>query len=107
MDFETLLKPYSEDGRSVEGQIFWLSRKGLFSDDVINQAILNTYREIQEEGRTFDDGHHLDRYLYEKCWELSRNKMKKRKDDLQIIFSLRTPTTSKSWWRIAYEVLFK
>lgn len=61
MDFNELIKPYSDGGRTVDGQIVWLRKKGL-SDTVIEEAVRRVYQEISN-GRSFASGHDLDQEL--------------------------------------------
>jgi len=63
MNFDKLIEPYKEDGRTVQGQIKWLQSKGI-PQDKIDQAILHVYDEI-ERGKIHEHGHALDRYLLE------------------------------------------
>lgn len=63
MDFAELLKPYSENGRTPAGQRKWLAGKGV-SPDKIDKAMLVVYDELSR-GKTFQDGHELDRYLWD------------------------------------------
>lgn len=61
MDFKALLEPYSENGRTIEGQIKWLQKKGLHQES-IDLAMLDVYGEI-EKGKSFANGTALDHYL--------------------------------------------
>ena len=61
LDCKKLLEPYSENGRTVEGQVKWLTKKSI-PPDVIGIAIKSVYSEIAN-GKIFADGHELDRYL--------------------------------------------
>ena len=61
MDYNELIKPYSENGRTVAGQIVWLRKQG-FTDSEIEHALADTYLEVKN-GKTFENGHELDRYL--------------------------------------------
>jgi uncharacterized membrane-anchored protein YjiN (DUF445 family) len=70
MDIKKLLEPYSEEGRTVDGQIKWLLGKGITRDH-IDKAILTVYDEI-ERGKVFENGHALDRYLLEVAQKLHK-----------------------------------
>jgi hypothetical protein len=61
MDFDKLLEPYSENGRTIKGQVAWLIKKGIPSH-AIDYAMASVYKEI-EVGRTFSDGNELDQEL--------------------------------------------
>jgi hypothetical protein len=61
MNYEELLKPYSEDGRTVEGQVRWLRRKGI-KEDIIAHAIMDLYQGLSN-GVTYENGHALDQAL--------------------------------------------
>jgi len=63
MDFKKLLEPYSENGRTIEGQIKWLTSKQILRE-YIDLTILKVYNEL-ESGKKFEDGHALDRYLFD------------------------------------------
>ena len=62
MDYTKLLAPYSEDGRTIEGQIRWLADKYQIPRNFIDQALMSVYDEV-ERGKKFTNGHDLDRYL--------------------------------------------
>ena len=61
MDLNKLLEPYSEDGRTIGGQIKWLMGKGI-PQHCIDGAISKIYKEI-DLGRKFLNGNELDRAL--------------------------------------------
>jgi hypothetical protein len=61
MELNKLLEPYSEDGRTIEGQVKWLLNKGIPKDH-IDKALLSVYADL-EKGKTFESGHHLDHEL--------------------------------------------
>lgn len=61
MDFSELIKPYSENGRTIGGQIKWLSKNG-FTQANIDYAMLEVYKRI-ESGEKFKDGDALDQEL--------------------------------------------
>lgn len=61
MDFEKLLEPYSENGRTIAAQYKWLTRKGM-PETAINYAMTAVYKRI-ESGETFLNGDALDQTL--------------------------------------------
>lgn len=61
MDFDKLIEPYTENGRSVKGQILWLQRKG-YSPVIIEKVIQSVYSRLAG-GETFENGHELDQEL--------------------------------------------
>ncbi len=81
IDFEKLLEPYSEGGRTVEAQIKWLSKKG-FSGTVIDTAMSEVYLELSR-GKKFKNGHELDRYLLKKAIIESKKEMEVRIKHMQ------------------------
>jgi uncharacterized membrane-anchored protein YjiN (DUF445 family) len=68
MDFDELIKPYSENDRTVEMQVKWLLSKNI-PRSFIDQALLVVYDEI-ERGKVFENGHELDRYLLQAAQDL-------------------------------------
>jgi hypothetical protein len=64
--FEELLEPYKENGRTIAGQIAWLRTKKGFAPNIVEQAIQETYIEM-DNGKTFIDGNELDQYILAKC----------------------------------------
>lgn len=68
MDYKKLCEPYSENGRTPEGQRIWLIRKGI-PPSIVDQAMILVYDEV-ERGRTFDNGTHFDHQLLLKAQEL-------------------------------------
>ena len=69
INFQELIKPYSENGRTVEGQITWLRSKG-FSSAVIESALQDIYVGLHQ-GVTYPDGHELDVALLNHTHELA------------------------------------
>lgn len=61
MDFDSLLKPYDENGRTIKGQIKWLMKNGL-PQTSIDYAMSAVYKRL-ESGETFPNGHDLDNEL--------------------------------------------
>lgn len=61
MDFDKLLEPYQENGRTVKGQIVWLIKNGL-PHTSIDYAMSAVYKRI-ENGETFENGSALDQEL--------------------------------------------
>jgi hypothetical protein len=61
MDFNKLIEPYSENGRTISGQIKWLLKNGL-PQDAIDYSMTVVYKNI-ESGHFFNDGHDLDQEL--------------------------------------------
>ncbi len=92
MDFTKLLEPYKEDGRTPQGQIKWLTSKQI-PRDKIDQAILVVYDEL-ERGKTFKDGHELDRYLLEVAQGLQKIGLDEEVKRLETFFN-----TFKDKWQ--------
>jgi len=63
MDYKKLLEPYGENGRTLEGQILWLKKKGL-DETTIMEAIENVYF-LLDQGKQFENGHEFDMFLLE------------------------------------------
>lgn len=61
MDFDKLLEPYKENGRTVSGQIKWLLKNGI-PHTSIDYAMSAVYKRI-DSGATYENGHELDREL--------------------------------------------
>lgn len=61
MDLGKLIEPYSENGRTIGGQIKWLSSKGM-PQHIIESAMSFVYKEV-ELGKTFANGSELDKEL--------------------------------------------
>lgn len=61
MDFDKLLEPYTENGRTIALQINWLLKKGI-PQDAIDYAMSAVYKRI-ELGESFQDGNALDQEL--------------------------------------------
>lgn len=59
MDFKELLKPYSENGRTIGGQINWLAKEFGLPQNSIDYAISNVYGRIKG-GAIFENGKALD-----------------------------------------------
>jgi len=108
MDFEKLIEPYKENGRTPAGQIKWLLSKGIPQANV-DQAMLYVYDEIQR-GRTFESGHELDRYLLTKAQEFQKADAEAQVQRLQEFFGKfkenwhREMTRKKSRWERFLEV---
>jgi len=68
MDYKELLRPYSENGRTPEGQRLWLNKKGI-PPATIEQAMIFVYDEM-DRGKKFDNGTELDHYLFAKAQEI-------------------------------------
>lgn len=64
MDFKSLLAPYSENGRTPEGQVLWLTTRKGIPQDVADKAMLYVYDELVR-GKVFASGRELDLYLLE------------------------------------------
>lgn len=62
MDFDKLLEPYVENGRTVALQIKWLIKKGI-PQYAIDYAMTAVYKRL-ELGETFPDGNAFDQELY-------------------------------------------
>jgi hypothetical protein len=52
MDFDKLLEPYTENGRTIAAQLKWLVRNG-FPQSSIDYAISAVYKRL-ENGETFE-----------------------------------------------------
>lgn len=61
MDFDKLLEPYNENGRTLAGQIKWLTKQG-FPQASIDYAISFIYKKL-DLGEKFKDGNELDQEL--------------------------------------------
>jgi predicted alpha/beta-fold hydrolase len=61
MDFNKLLEPYSENGRTLAGQIKWLAKQG-FPQASIDYAVSFVYKKLDLGGK-FENGHELDQEL--------------------------------------------
>jgi len=61
MNFDKLLEPYAENGRTIAGQIQWLMKYGI-PQNSIDYAIVTIYKTLAS-GKIFDNGHDLDREL--------------------------------------------
>jgi len=61
MDFDKLLEPYVENGRTIALQIKWLTRKGI-PETAIDYAMTAVYKRI-ERGETFINGDALDQTI--------------------------------------------
>jgi hypothetical protein len=60
MDFDKLIEPYIENGRTVGGQIKWLQKYA--SQDSIDYAMTSVYKRL-EIGEKFEDGNALDQEI--------------------------------------------
>jgi hypothetical protein len=61
MDFDKLLEPYNDNGRTIAIQIKWLLKNGL-PQDAVDYAMSNVYKRV-EAGEIFENGHELDQEL--------------------------------------------
>lgn len=98
MEFKTLLEPYSdpdekgEPTRTIEGQIKWLERRYQIPRNIIDQAILKVYNEL-EEGLEFEAteiytaGHELDHYLLKTAKDLQQEGLTKQAQELELFLS--------------------
>ena len=84
MDFAKLCEPYKENGRTPQGQIKWLTSKGI-PKDKIDQAMLVVYDEI-DRGKIFENGHEFDRYLLETAQGLHKASLDDEVQKLQRFF---------------------
>lgn len=99
MDFTKLLGPYSENNRTVEGQIAWLKKQG-YSEYVIEEAITSLYNEL-DAGRIFQDGHELDQRLREIANEFDKIGYlllaeRAKKSCQELAFLIKNPEKQKS-----------
>jgi DNA topoisomerase IA len=69
LNFDELIRPYNENGRTTELQITWLRKKG-FSSAVIESAIQDIYAGLHQ-GITYPNGHELDQALLKHAHELA------------------------------------
>jgi hypothetical protein len=87
MDFDKLLEPYAENGRTVAGQIQWLIKNGI-PQNSIDYAIVTIYKTL-ESGKIFDNGHDLDRELLQVAKEHTsteaETQMKRRVDEMTYV----------------------
>lgn len=65
LNFEALIRPYMEDGRTIKGQIRWLRKKGI-TPFVIERAVQDIYVGLQT-GVTYPTGHDLDQALLQRA----------------------------------------
>ena len=70
MNYEKLLEPYKENGRTAAGQVTWLLKKGLPKES-IDQAMIEIYDGL-ERGQNYSAGHELDRALFDRASELAK-----------------------------------
>jgi hypothetical protein len=68
LNFEALIRPYIENGRSLEGQVRWLRKKGIHPH-AVEQAIQEVYTGMQL-GKVYQDGNDLDYALLHRGIEL-------------------------------------
>jgi hypothetical protein len=61
MDFDKLLEPYTENGRTIAAQLKWLTKNG-FPQGSIDYAMSAVYKRL-ESGEKFENGHELDQEL--------------------------------------------
>jgi len=81
MDFKELLKPYEENGRTIEGILKWLISKGV-ARNFIDQAILRVFGDM-ENGTTFPDGNALDQFLLKVARDLEKDDLVKQAKELE------------------------
>lgn len=81
MDFEKLLEPYKENGRTIEKQIQWLTGK-LIPRNFIDQAVLRVFGDL-ENGTTFTDGNALDQFLLKVARDLYTEEVSKQAKELE------------------------
>jgi hypothetical protein len=91
MDYKKLLEPYAENGRTVEGQVTWLTKKGI-AKTYIDQALIFVYDEV-ERGKVYPSGHDLDRALFTKSQELMKADMEVSLKQLELFHE----TLRKKW----------
>ncbi len=91
MDYKKLLEPYSENGRTVEGQVTWLTKKGI-AKTYIDQAMIFVYDEV-DRGKVYSNGHELDRALYDKAQELMKSDAEVNLKQLELFHD----TLRKKW----------
>jgi len=84
MDFDKLIEPYNENGRTLALQINWLLKQGIPQPSV-DYAISLVYKKL-EDGVTFADGNALDQELRRVAKEHYgadlETQMKKRIDEI-------------------------
>lgn len=85
MNFEELLQPYSEGDRTVEKQVKWLLAKGIPRHHIDN-AVLTVFDEI-DRGKTFENGHDLDRYLLDVAQGLYKSELTEHVAKLEGFFN--------------------
>ena len=81
MDYKKLLEPYIEDGRTLEGQILWLKKKGI-DESIVMKAMENVYFQLNQ-GKLFKNGHDLDMFLLEIARDMAINQAKELMEKIQ------------------------
>jgi hypothetical protein len=95
MDLRALLEPYSEDGRTVEGQIRWLHGIKGIPREYVDKAILTVYSDM-EKGKTLGSGHALDAALYEMAKQEEQAALTESVNQLEAFFNnLKRPAGSR------------
>ena len=69
LNFEALIRPYSENGRTIEKQIRWLRKKGV-APLVIERAVQDIYSGLHLGTTKYENGHDLDQALLQRSIEL-------------------------------------
>ena len=86
MDFNELIKPYTENGRTVGGQVKWLIKNGLPITSV-QFAMSKVYKEV-ESGLVFPSGHDLDQEILKVAREhhslALEDQMKRHIDEISV-----------------------
>ena len=72
IDFERLLDPYREGGRTIGGQIEWLTRKHAMPQHCVDMAMIDVYRSHLSE---VTDGNSLDQLLLKVTQDIYRKEL--------------------------------
>lgn len=75
MDIRKLHEPYKDqDSPSPELQVRWLKRLG-FESHIIDQAMLNTYTDVERGIRTFKSGAELNAYIKDQAVRIRNDEL--------------------------------
>lgn len=106
MNFKELLEPYKEGGRTVEGQIKWLSGRHQIARNFIDQAVLQVFSEL-ESGATHDDGNALDQYLLKVAKDLETVSLEKQAKELEIFMTTFKQTAVEEYVKLQQGSVWK
>lgn len=100
-EYRKLLEPYSEDNRTIEGQVHWLIKKG-FTMPQVHAAMEKVYSEIVG-GRTHENGHALDQHLLATATDLMLTGLMEdlnREARLEVVKALQDKGKMKKMWMV-------